>query len=558
MDSAGVQLVDAPPTGGSDSPGVRPTGARHRPDVALRVVCHLAAELPVVLFGAVELARGWRPLDDNAALALRSWQVFGSPSPLVGHQMAVTVGGHAVFGPGPLESWILAVPVRIDPGQGALWGAVLAVVVAIALAVEASWAAGGWPAGTTTAAAVLVLALARPELALDVVWNVWFALFFLVAAFCSALAVATGRLRWWPVTVVAASVVVQCQVAYAPPAVAVAGLAPLVGLAVRHRRHEAVGGLWWVVGLVVGGIVWLLPAVQEVTTDPGNLTLLVRSADGASGATVGTRSGLRALGGATRVPPDWVHPLPGGGAVARFFGEADLINGPEWWALVVLGLLVGVAVVAWRRRHSGLAAMAGLTLGLALGAVATVAAVPLQQFPVIGYLGAVLVPVGIAVWVTLVWAFAVGVRARVQPWPTGAGPGRDPAAGSTPLLRWMAGAVLVGLGSGLVVLGLGQMDGPAPTLSGWTSVRETDAATTAALSVAPRGSFGLEVGPAGPDAFAVLVGTAFELVARGDAARPTAAVAFPTFGRPPRDGPTVLVTLAGPGRATARVLWGRR
>jgi len=60
-----------------------------------------------------------------------------SHSPLLGHQMAVSVDGHAVFGPGPLQSWILAAPVHIDPAQGALWGAVIAVLAV--LAVRAAW-----------------------------------------------------------------------------------------------------------------------------------------------------------------------------------------------------------------------------------------------------------------------------------------------------------------------------------------------------------------------------------------------------------------------------------
>ena len=100
-------------------------------------------------------------------------------------------------------------------------------MVAIALAVEAAWAVGGWRgAATPTAGCVLVVGLVRPELVLDVVWNVWFALVFLVTTFATALAVAGGRLRWWPVTVVAASVVVQCQAAYAPPAVALTAWSP--------------------------------------------------------------------------------------------------------------------------------------------------------------------------------------------------------------------------------------------------------------------------------------------------------------------------------------------
>ena len=538
-------------------PETEPGRSSHRrSDVALRVVCHLAAELPIVVFGIVELARGWRPLFDNAVLALRSWQVFGPHSPLVGHQMAVSVDGHAVFGPGPLQSWILAVPVRIDPAQGALWGGVIAVVVAVALGVEASWAVGGWPAAATASASVLVFALVRPELVLDVVWNVWFALLFLVCAFCSALATASGHLRWWPVAVVSASVVVQCQAAYGPPAVALCLVAPLLGLAVRRRRGERCGGGWWIVGVAVGAVVWAAPVAQEATARPGNLTLLARAAGG-SGGTVGWHAALRALGGATRLLPDWVHPLPTGGALARFFGVAAMVSGPAWWGLAVLGLLVVIATLAWRTGRTVLAVLSALTAAFAIGALATVATIPVSQFVVLGYLGALLVPVGIAVWVTFVWAGGAVAVAGLRRWRSGGdagtqAPGGRPATWVDAVIRSTVGVALAGLSTAVLVVGLGSMDGPAPTLVGWPAVRAADAATAAALQVAPKKPFGLRLeGLPTSEAFAVETAVAYRLVSHGLDPRPTAAVAFPTFGRPPRDGPTVVVTAGGPGRAAS-------
>ena len=558
-----VQVVDAPAAPGPDrSAATSGRWPNRRSGVTLRVVCHLAAELPIVVFGIVETARGWRPLFDNAGLALRSWQVFGPHPPLVGHQMAVSVGGHAVFGPGPLQSWILAVPVRIDPVQGALWGGVIAVVAAVALGVEASWTVGGWPAGATTSASVLVFALVRPELVLDVVWNVWFALLVLVGAFCSALAAASGHLRWWPVTVVSASVVVQCQAAYGPPAVALCLMAPLLGLAVRRRRAVRLGGGWWIVGLAVGVAAWAAPVAQEMTASPGNLTLLARAAGG-SGSAIGWHASLRALGGATRLLPDWVHPLPDGGPLARFFGIAGIVSGPAWWGLVVLGLLAAIGVVAWWTGRTALSALSALTAGLALGALATVATIPLSQFVVLGYLGALLVPVGIAVWVTFAWAGGAATGAAVRRWRTdgdvddGGQPAtRWPAMPGDRAIRWAVGVALAGLSTGVIVVGLGSVDGPAPTLVGWPAARAADAATAAALRVAPKQAFGLRlVGLPPSEAFAVEAAVAYRLVTHGLDARPAAEVGYPTFGRPSPDGPTVVVTVVGRRRpASARLV----
>jgi hypothetical protein len=111
-------------------------------------------------------------------------------------------------------------------------------------------------------------------------------------------------------------------------------------------------------------------------------------------------------------------------------------------------------------------------------------------------------------------------------------------------------ALLVGLAVGSTVSALGQTDGTAPTLSGWSAVRATDQAATAAAAVAPHGAFRLRVdGPSDAFSFAVESGVAYQLVTRGLDPRPTTPVGYPTFGRPPAGGPTVVVTVPGPGGA---------
>src|ERR1035437_6606806 len=78
--------------------------------------------LPTVL----EMARGWRALDDDATISLRSYQVLSLHPPLLGQFSTVSYGtGHLLFDPGPLLYWLLAIPVHIDPAQGGLWGGAL-------------------------------------------------------------------------------------------------------------------------------------------------------------------------------------------------------------------------------------------------------------------------------------------------------------------------------------------------------------------------------------------------------------------------------------------------
>ena len=534
-------------TNDSESSGVRDD---RRGATVLRAVSHLAAELPLVVLGVVELARGWRPLYDNADLALRSYQVFTSHPPLVGHQMAVSAGTHAVFGPGPVQNWVLAVPVRIDPAQGVLWGSLVAVVVAVALAVEASWSVAGWRGAAVASGSVLVLGLARTDVPLDVAWNVWFGLFFLITTVATGSAVATGRLRWWPVTVGAATVVVQCQAAFAPPAVAVCLLAPAVGIVVSRRTSERTGTGGLLVGAVVGAVVWVAPVVQQVTTSPGNLTLLARAARD-SGPSIGVTASLRALGGATWLPPSWVHPLPSPGT-ALFFAIAGLFAGPAWWGITVLALLAGVAVVGWRGGRTALAATAAVVFALTAGTVVSIATVPGSQFLVVGYLGALWVPVGTAVWVAFVWAAwtVVSAAARLR------GGTRDP---QRTVDRWRRPAltataiVLVVMSAGVVWRGLDRMDGTIPALADWSAVHATAAAADVVQEVAPTGPFRLQVaGPGSATHFAVVTGVAYLLVTRGYDPRPDSPVAYATFGRPPDHGPTVVLTLAEGGRVSAR------
>ena len=63
-----------------------------------------------------ELARGWRPDSDNAAIAARAYQSLSLHPPLVG-MTTVAGNGHVLFDPGPLMFYLLAVPVHLDPSR---------------------------------------------------------------------------------------------------------------------------------------------------------------------------------------------------------------------------------------------------------------------------------------------------------------------------------------------------------------------------------------------------------------------------------------------------------
>ena len=231
---------------------------------ALRVVAHLAAWLPIII-GPLRLIRGgWRPVGDEAAIALRSWNSLTAQGPMVGQATRLA---HGVFDPGPLEYWLLAIPVHLDTAHGVLWGAALFCLVACSLAVEAAWSVLG-PAGGLCASGLIVgLVLWVPGLGVTPSWNPWFGMVFFIAALAAAWAVMSGHRGWWPVLVITASVAAQAHLMFTVPSGVLAILALFVGLAdtIRGRRRY-----WWAVaGLLAGAACWSAPLIQQYTSRTG-------------------------------------------------------------------------------------------------------------------------------------------------------------------------------------------------------------------------------------------------------------------------------------------------
>ena len=109
--------------------------------VAFRLAVHLVVWAPFLSGVAQAVRLRWRPVGDGAAIAVRSWEVLTAHGPLVGQATRLADGA---FDPGPLQYWLQAVPVHLDPRYGVLWGAALCCMIASSLAVEAAWSAAGW------------------------------------------------------------------------------------------------------------------------------------------------------------------------------------------------------------------------------------------------------------------------------------------------------------------------------------------------------------------------------------------------------------------------------
>jgi hypothetical protein len=366
----------------------------------MRVGIHGVIWSTVLVPVLIQLSDGWRPTRDDAMISIGSYQVFSTKTPLVGVWSQASEGlRHALFGLGPLLFWLLAVPVRIDPSQGALWGAALVCGGALSVAAEAAWSIRGWPAALVVALVVADLGWLT-QMFDNVPWNPFVGVVFLVAAAATAWAVAAGRFGWWPVAVFFSSVSAQSHAIYAVPALALAIVAPLAALILGYRPPR---WRWSVVGLIVAFVCWAPPLFQQVTGHPGNIGLLLGSNE--LGPAAGPAFGLHALATAAAPRPIWLTGFP---FLISFSDHMPhlLRSHSVAWGVAALCLLAGVAVAAWRTGRRELSALAVIGLVLAVGSVISFAEFPVDNLGPSGYLSTALWVIGMVIWVVLIWAAA--------------------------------------------------------------------------------------------------------------------------------------------------------
>lgn len=361
----------------------------------LRVVAHVACWLPFIIGPVRLIQHGWQPVGDEAAIALRSWNALTNHGPLVGQATRLA---HGVFDPGPLQYWLLSIPVHLNPVYGMLWGGMFWCIVACSLTVEAAWAVRGEIAGLAASGLILVLLLWIPGVAVMLTWNPWFGMTYFLAAFAAAWAVIAGHRRWWPVLVITASVAAQAHLMFTLGSAALVLLALIVGIADSIRARA---GYWWVlIGLVAGAACWSAPAYQQFTMPDGNIAALINSTGGdGNGARTGVSFGLKALTSAIQPIPLWWKPsLP---SIAIYHQISARSSGYAIAALILLAV-VGIAAI-WPLRCRWLAAFAAISLLLSLAALVTYSNVPVHytSLRTLNYLIIMVFPVGALTWLVI-------------------------------------------------------------------------------------------------------------------------------------------------------------
>jgi hypothetical protein len=363
---------------------------------AFRAAAHLLVWFPLLLAVARSAAGGWRPVSDNAAIALRSWDVLTANAPLVGQATRLATG---VYDPGPLQYWLLTLPVHVDPLHGVLWGATLWCMVAASLTIEAAWAAAGRLGGLLATAIVLGAFAWIPAITLVPCWNPWFGLMFLLAAFAAGAATLSGRRGWWPVVVIAGSIAAQAHLMFAITAVALVVLCLAVGLVETYRAKARY--TWAVVGFVAALACWSAPFIQQIAAPTGNLTALA-SGRGAPGPQAGPAFGLKALAASVQPSPFWWRPLT---SLVKLsvINERTVLAGAVVLALAVVVLAVAVYPLRSRRAMelAALSLTASATVADTYGHIPTLTIRMTTSGPGdLRYLMAPMYVVGVLAWLT--------------------------------------------------------------------------------------------------------------------------------------------------------------
>lgn len=489
--------------------------------VALRAAAHLAAWAPFIVAAVRLVQDGWRPVSDAASIALRSWDVLGAHGPLVGQATRLANG---VYDPGPLQYWLLAVPVHLDPPHGLVWGGALWCMLAASLTIEAAWSVAAEIGAVLASGVILATVAWMPGVALQPYWNPWFGVMFLFAALAAGWAVMSGRRSWWPVLVIAASVAAQAHLMFAIVSAALALVALAVGLADSAR--DRAGYRWAVVGLVAGAACWAAPVIQQLTGRAGNLTALIHS-EATAGHQTGLAFGLKALAGAAGPPPLWWTPLQ------SLLDLHVIERRSAWFGAVTLAVTVAALIAAIRPlRSRRLAALAGVSLVASLGSLAMYAGIGTASIPAapttlntVNYLMILLLPVGVLSWLTVAAALVLtGLDVLGRDQAPAASPGSrggEPAAAATgTAARWAVSAVafaalaFLALASSLMVSHDGRQ---FPGVADLQVVRAVDAASSQIERQLPHQPVALSV--ASPDASyhqrRLLLGLAWVLRTRG-------------------------------------------
>lgn len=409
--------------------------------------------VPVATSVGRALAADWRPSNDDALIVLQARDVLSTDPPLVGQPSTADtyVEGNSARHPGPIEFYLLALPIRVlGHTLGTLLTAAALAGTAVLLTAWIAFRRGG-PAVGLGAAVLLALAMWSSGTAVlsdPISSNVGG--YPLIAAAALAWSLWCDDRRLWPLAVAVWSFTIQQHLAVFGLAGTVAAWG-VAGAAVTTLRHRAeVGRLaatarTAALAAVVGLVLWLPPLVDQIAGS-GNLHRMVAFSGADDRPTLGLGAGLRAAGRAVGAPPILVSRSLAVDHVGGWDLIADLGGAAVGVAVGLVAALgaAALAVRAWRRDPAGTGparlALLGTAAVVALAGVVTTANVPGSfEAPRINFYRWVW-PVSLAVWGAMAWTAGEALaRARRR---RGDGPAWLPAAGVATAVVALAAVVV--------------------------------------------------------------------------------------------------------------------
>jgi hypothetical protein len=311
--------------------------------------------IPIVVALAELRNPRWFPLIDMAHMELFIRDVPTSDRPLVGAIGRMYAYGATGNHPGPITFYLLWPFYQLFGADG--WslqvGMGVMALVASGLAIWLGYRRGGWPLAVAVTAMLALLMRGYGATLLLEIWNPHLPLIWWVVFLLAVWSVLCHDLKVLPVAVLAGSICAQNHISYTP---LVAGMAAVLTVVLgtrayrtyRTRRPDGTGSwrrmvVWVGASLALLLVLWLPPLVEQVTSSPGNLSIILASFRDPQDIRLPAGNLARA----------WLSHLD---APDMFRAEGLKPAWPDagvsfnWVGVLVLAVWAGAVTVAWRRR----------------------------------------------------------------------------------------------------------------------------------------------------------------------------------------------------------------
>lgn len=315
-----------------------------KPGLAV-LIATLIVGLPLLVALADLRSQHWYPVLDLAMTEFRVRDVGWNHTPLIGLPGRIAPGSAQGSHPGPLSFYLLA-PVYRFLGSSSWALEAATVVIHLAAIATALWIAhrrAGWRGVLAVGALLAVVIRGYGQILLTQPWNPYIPLLMWMVVLLAAWAVSCGD-EWMLVPmVVAGTFCAQTHVPYLVPCGALTIGSIVLVVWRRHRSVEAGRQMLdRIVGvpLLLGVLLWLPPAIDQVINDPGNVRKLLDHFGSPPDEPLGVAEGVRL---AVRHLDVWAGFVGQFADTGRFVSPSSTGRGA-----VMLVVWLVAAGVAWR------------------------------------------------------------------------------------------------------------------------------------------------------------------------------------------------------------------